>query len=112
METTRGTSDYPALSNGVVTQAHTNDCLNFGHAVHLTDGVDNGVCPRCGEVTEKVSFVHAPRKQVFCEAHFGEYVEHPLSAECVGAYMIVHKDVPRNSNTAPVPYVSETDKWF
>lgn len=40
---------FPALNNDVVTQGHTNYCLNNGHATHSVDGVTSPFCPRCGE---------------------------------------------------------------
>lgn len=37
-----------------VQQGHVNYCAEHGHGKHMVNGVDNGVCPRCGEVTEIV----------------------------------------------------------
>lgn len=42
--------DFPALYGRPVTAMHTKICLVYGHATHLSDGVDRGMCPRCGEV--------------------------------------------------------------
>lgn len=47
-------TDYAALNGSTVTQAHTNYCKSNGHAMHTIDGADQGVCPRCGEVTVTV----------------------------------------------------------
>lgn len=43
---------YPALTGSVVTEAHARLCRESGHAVHLVAGIDQGVCPRCGDVTQ------------------------------------------------------------
>lgn len=43
--------DYPAATGGVVTQAHANHCAQHGHAQHISEGVNVGICPRCGEPT-------------------------------------------------------------
>lgn len=50
----RGPTDYPALTGGVVTEAHARVCRERGHATHTVarpDGVRvwTGICPRCGE---------------------------------------------------------------
>jgi len=42
---------FPALTGDVVTEAHARVCAERGHATHTVDGVDQGYCPRCGEVT-------------------------------------------------------------
>ena len=42
---------FPILTGDVVTQGHANYCAEHGHATHKVDGVDTGVCPRCGAVT-------------------------------------------------------------
>ena len=42
---------FPALDGLPVTQRHADQCARFEHATHTVDGVDSGVCPRCGEVT-------------------------------------------------------------
>lgn len=39
----------PAINNEPVTTAHVMTCLLHGHAIHTVDGVDTGICPRCGE---------------------------------------------------------------
>lgn len=41
---------YPALHGLPVTEGHATQCRNHGHAAHLVNGTDSGVCPRCGEV--------------------------------------------------------------
>lgn len=43
---------FPAMTGDVVTEGHANHCARNGHATWTADGVDKGVCPRCGEVTE------------------------------------------------------------
>jgi len=50
--------DFAALiSNGNgVTQAHADYCAANGHAKHTQNGLDTGVCPRCGEVTIVANF--------------------------------------------------------
>lgn len=45
-------TDFPALNNEPVTERHARICREQGHATHTVDGVDTGVCPRCGDVTE------------------------------------------------------------
>lgn len=44
--------DYPAANGQPVTERHARLCREQGHAPHLVDGRDTGVCARCGEVTE------------------------------------------------------------
>lgn len=41
---------FPALVHGVVTERHARICREQGHATHTVDGVDTGLCPRCGDV--------------------------------------------------------------
>jgi hypothetical protein len=43
-------NQFPALNGETVTEAHAAFCAERGHATHTVDGVDTGVCPRCGEV--------------------------------------------------------------
>lgn len=50
--------DFPALDGRPVTQGHANMCTSKGHATHTVNGVDTGVCPRCGDV-KRVSLVKA-----------------------------------------------------
>lgn len=53
MTTTNATDprDYPAAEGRTVTEGHAQLCRERGHATTIRDGVDQGVCPRCGEVT-------------------------------------------------------------
>lgn len=44
-------SAFPALTGGVVTEAHAKICAERGHATYRADGVGSGSCPRCGDVT-------------------------------------------------------------
>ncbi len=46
-------NSFPALAGRPVTQAHVNRCIRDGHASHTVDGLDDGVCPRCGAVKER-----------------------------------------------------------
>lgn len=46
----------PAISGGAVTQGHTDYCGANGHATYTVAGVDQGMCPRCGEVTATKSY--------------------------------------------------------
>jgi hypothetical protein len=41
---------YPALAGEPVTEGHSQWCKQNGHATHTVDGVDTGLCPRCGDV--------------------------------------------------------------
>lgn len=43
---------YPALNGEVVTEAHAAYCVDKGHAVHTVDGVEQAMCPRCGELRD------------------------------------------------------------
>ena len=52
-------NEFPALSGGVVTEAHARRCAENGHAEHVVDGVSTGTCPRCGAVTEQVTATDA-----------------------------------------------------
>jgi NADH pyrophosphatase NudC (nudix superfamily) len=51
MNNTVSPLDMPALNGRGVTEAHARICAARGHATHTRDGVDTGVCPRCGDVT-------------------------------------------------------------
>lgn len=52
MTTTRvAPLDFPALDGRPVTQAHADICASRGHATHRVAGIDQQVCPRCGEST-------------------------------------------------------------
>lgn len=44
---------FPALVGGVVTEKHACLCREQGHARHEIDGKDTGLCPRCGDVTDR-----------------------------------------------------------
>lgn len=41
----------PALNGETVTQGDTDHCAAHGHKPHTIDGVEQGICPRCGEGT-------------------------------------------------------------
>src|SRR6187551_321730 len=43
--------DHPALRGHVVQEGHAKACREHGHAKHAIDGVVQGMCPRCGEIT-------------------------------------------------------------
>lgn len=45
-------NDMASLKGEVVTQGHADYCAAHGHATHTVDGVDSGVCPRCGDVAD------------------------------------------------------------
>lgn len=64
-------TDFPALDGQPVTEHHVRLCATNGHARHTTDGVDDGVCPRCGEVTPS-AFV----------SYMSDMVEHVHAADC------------------------------
>ncbi len=42
----------PALNGETVTEGHARYCRDNGHMAHKVDGVDQGICPRCGEATK------------------------------------------------------------
>lgn len=42
---------FPVTTGDVVKQGHADYCRDNGHATWEEDGVDKGVCPRCGTVT-------------------------------------------------------------
>ncbi|QGJ88212.1 hypothetical protein PBI_STANNES_40 [Mycobacterium phage StAnnes] len=42
--------DMAAANGTTVKQGHANYCAEHGHGRHVVDGVDQGVCPRCGAV--------------------------------------------------------------
>lgn len=48
-------NDYPVIDGRIVCQGHADACAEFGHATYTIDGVDQGYCPRCNEVTEKAA---------------------------------------------------------
>jgi hypothetical protein len=43
--------DYPITDGRPVLQGHADACAQYGHATWNKDGVAQGVCPRCGEIT-------------------------------------------------------------
>jgi hypothetical protein len=43
--------DYPVPYGRPVTEAHVKICQTRGHVSYVKDGMDTGICPRCGEVT-------------------------------------------------------------
>jgi hypothetical protein len=43
---------YPAINGETVTQGHADYCAEHGHGTYKVGGVDQGTCPRCGDVTE------------------------------------------------------------
>jgi hypothetical protein len=43
--------DYPVPYGRPVTQAHVKICQTRGHVSYVKDGIDQGICPRCGEIT-------------------------------------------------------------
>ncbi len=45
-------NDFPAMYGNPVTEGHVANCRERGHASHKVAGADQGVCPRCGAVTE------------------------------------------------------------
>lgn len=62
-------SRFPALYGETVTELHTLTCHREGHATHNVDGVDSGVCPRCGDVKPAgVDVVHNPAADAYVAA--------------------------------------------
>jgi hypothetical protein len=41
--------DYPVPYGRPVTEQHTRICAERGHVSYVNNGVDTGICPRCGE---------------------------------------------------------------
>lgn len=66
----------PALNGEVVTQGHSDYCAANGHSTYKVAGVDQGMCPRCGERTAKAT-QPAPRTQVV--SLYAGTVEHKTS---------------------------------
>ena len=64
----------PALNGEVVTEGHARYCRTNGHMTHTVDGVDQGFCPRCGEITRKPAPSEPVRKAAI--AYFCETVSH------------------------------------
>lgn len=54
------TMTYPALNGEIVTKRHARICREQGHATHTVDGVDTGICPRCGDITVTVEIPTGP----------------------------------------------------
>ncbi len=46
--------EMPALTGNPITERHANYCRENGHATHTRDGVEDTMCPRCGEIKETV----------------------------------------------------------
>lgn len=44
--------NYPAAAGEPVLDHHSHICEQVGHATHTVDGIDTGVCPRCGAVKD------------------------------------------------------------
>lgn len=51
--------DYPAIDGRVVTEAHAKICASKGHAYFVKDGVNQNMCPRCGESVNVMDDMHA-----------------------------------------------------
>lgn len=51
MSTSNYRNDYPVADGRMVCQGHADACAEYGHATWVIDGIDQGVCPRCNEVT-------------------------------------------------------------
>lgn len=43
--------DYPVPYGRPVTEAHVKICNEYGHVSYVVNNIDQGSCPRCGEVT-------------------------------------------------------------
>lgn len=43
--------DYPVPYGRPVTEAHVKICKEYGCVSYVINGIDQGMCPRCGEVT-------------------------------------------------------------
>jgi hypothetical protein len=57
-------NNFAALNGQVVTQRIANICADKGHATHTVDGVDTGICPRCGDVKATITYVVTPKAEV------------------------------------------------
>ena len=55
MSTNNYRNSFPVVTGEIVCQGHADACAEFGHATYKIDGVDQGYCPRCNEVTEKAA---------------------------------------------------------
>jgi len=68
---------YAAVSGQVVTEAHVKACAAEGHKTHTVDGVDTGICPRCGEstVAEEIPAVFEKLETLESDVHGWKLME-------------------------------------
>lgn len=67
--------DMAALNGTPVTEAHAKVCRERGHATHTVDGVDQGFCPRCGDLTTRKPAPSEPVRKAAI-AYFCDTVSH------------------------------------
>lgn len=53
-------TDYAAAAGRPVQEGHAAACATHGHAAHTVDGIDQGVCPRCGDESVAAEPQHIP----------------------------------------------------
>lgn len=66
-------TSYPLVTGRPVTQGHADYCAEHGHATHKVNGVDQGICPRCMEVTEPTP-APAPRTPRYVQVNIGRNI--------------------------------------
>lgn len=62
--------DYPVPYGRPVTEAHVKICQTRGHVSYVKDGIDQGMCPRCGEITTSEEQIDLAMSTV----HFGSLI--------------------------------------
>jgi len=98
-------TSYPALTGNEPTERHARICREEGHATHLVDGVDTGICPRCGEL--KIREGDTVAWQTWCGEARAVVTYLTQSGRChlrsvVDGYTSFHDSMPRGARRVDV----------
>jgi hypothetical protein len=102
----------PASVGEPVCQGHADWCAEYGHATWTVDGVEQGTCPRCGEVTEPTrrlsrgSRILADPQPAGGQVHAEASVSHPDGLPPTVCLYVNEIDAEHASTYAVGPYVS------
>lgn len=94
--------DHAAIKGETVTQGHADYCAEYGHAVTIVEGQDQGVCPRCGDVTMSATEHAALVAECLKAAE--------ATARCTGSVAATHT-IERVLPTTGTRYTVATATW-
>lgn len=94
--------DHAAIKGETVTQGHADYCAEHGHAVTIVEGQDQGVCPRCGDVTMSATEHAALVAECMKAAE--------ATARCTGSVGATHS-IERVLPTTGTRYTVATATW-